>query len=141
MGPVRMNWNQARPPLARTLATSRGSGFVAAHAAPTPPAVILYGLPADVAAECERVASELRLARAEVKHLQAACVALKAHPRAMLVASTQIRSWDREVVEEHAARAGIPLRWVDSDHTPDDVATEVRSWATDTIRRARAIGR
>jgi tripartite-type tricarboxylate transporter receptor subunit TctC len=103
--------------------------------------VILYGIPADVAAECERVAAELRLARAEVKHLQAACVALKAHPRAMLVASSSIRSWDREVLEEHAARAGIPLRWVDADHTPDDVASEVRSWATETMRRARAAGR
>jgi hypothetical protein len=136
-----MNWNQARPSLARTLATSRGSGFVAASAAPAPPAVILYGLPSDVAAECERVASELRLARAEVKHLQAACVALKAHPRAILVASSTIRSWDREVLEEHAARAGIPLRWVDATHTPDDVAIEVRSWATDTMRRARTASR
>lgn len=146
-----MTWNQTRTtnrsglffppgqlaPLART--APRGMTPVTTGA--PPPAVILYGLPADVAAECERVAGELRLARAEVKHLQAACVALKAHPRAMLVASSRIRSWDREVVEEHAARAGTPLRWVDADHTPDDVATEVRSWATDTMRRARTISR
>ncbi len=105
--------------------------------APTPPAIILYGLPADVAAECERVATEMRLARAEVKHLQAACVALQSHPRAMLVAGTTIRSWDREVVEEHAARAGVPLRWVEADHTPDDVSSEVRTWASDTLRRDR----
>ena len=125
-------------PLAR--AVPRGA---VAHGAPAsaPPAVILYGVAADVAAECERVAGELRLARAEVKHLQAACVALKAHPKAMLVASSRIRSWDREVVEEHAARAGTLLRWVDADHTPDDVANEVRSWATDTIRRARTTSR
>lgn len=103
----------------------------------TPPAVILYGLPADVAAECERVATELRLARAEVKHLQAACTALRSHPRAMLVAGTGIRSWDRQVVEEHAARAGIPLRWVEADHAPDDVSAEVRNWASDTLRRDR----
>jgi hypothetical protein len=108
---------------------------------PQPPAVILYGVAADVAAECERVASELRLARAEVKHLQAACVALKAHPRAMLLASEGIRSWDRVVVEEHAARAGAPLRWVAPNHLPDDVAAEVRTWATDTIRRARTCAR
>gem|GEM_PF-2600044 len=126
-------------PLAR--ATPRGHAASVALGALPPPAVILYGVPADVAAECERVAGELRLARAEVKHLQAACVALKAHPRAMLVASSGIRSWDREVVEEHAARAGTPLRWVDADHTPDDVATEVRSWATDTMRRARSATR
>ncbi len=108
-----------------------------AAAAPAPPAVILYGLPADVAEECERVATELRLARAEVKHLQAACVALQAHPRAMLVAGTTIRSWDREVIEEHAARAGVPLRWVEADHTPDDVGSELRTWASETLRRGR----
>lgn len=99
--------------------------------------MILYALPADVAAECERVATELRLARTEVKHLQAACTALQSHTRAMLVAGTTIRSWDREIVEEHAARAGIRLRWVESDHTPDDVSSEVRSWASDTLRRDR----
>lgn len=166
-----MNWNQTRtprsafagfpplPPLAalgdaaRVTPVPRGSLAPLARAVPrgttpaiapgaaSPPAVILYGVPADVAAECERVAGELRLARAEVKHLQAACVALKAHPRAILVASSTIRSWDREVVEEHAARAGVPLRWVDADHSPDDVATEVRSWATDTMRRARTASR
>jgi hypothetical protein len=97
----------------------------------------MYGLPADVAAECERVATELRLARAEVKHLQAACTALRSHPRAILVAGTRIRSWDRQVVEEHAARAGVPLRWVEADHAPDDVSDEVRSWASDTLRRDR----
>jgi len=108
-----------------------------ANHASSPPAVILYGLPADVAAECERVATELRLARAEVKHLQAACTALQTHPRAMLVVGTGIRSWDRAVVEEHAARAGVPLRWVEADHTPGDVSSELRTWATDTLRRAR----
>lgn len=164
---IPMNWNPARAPqstrsplsqqnssslssrvpLAPLARTQRGSASaltasaLTASAAPAPPAVILYGVPADVAAECERVAGELRLARAEVKHLQAACVALKAHPKAMLVASSSIRSWDRAVVEEHAARAGIPLRWVDADHTPDDVATEVRTWATDTMRRSRASAR
>jgi hypothetical protein len=106
-------------------------------AAPTPPAIILYGLPSDVAAACEGVATEMRLARAEVKHLQAACTALQSHPRAILVAGTKIRSWDREVVEEHAARAGVPLRWVEADHTPDDVSSEVRTWASDTLRRDR----
>jgi len=112
---------------------------IAAVAAPAAPALILYGVVADVAAECERVASELRLARAEVKHLQAACVALKAHPRAILLASANIRSWDRVVVEEHASRAGTPIRWVAPDHAPDEVAAEVRAWATDTLRRARTM--
>lgn len=129
-----MQSNQSRPPF--FIRATRGP---AAVAAPPPPALILYGVAADVAAECERVASELRLARAEVKHLQAACTALKTHPRAMLLASATIRSWDREVVEEHAARAGVPLRWVAADHAPDEVAAEVRTWATDTLRRARTI--
>lgn len=102
-----------------------------------PPAVILYALPKDVSAECERVATELRLARAEVKHLQAACVALKAHPRAILVASSLIRPWDRTVVEEHAAHAGAPLQWVDDARLPDDVADAVRSWAVGTLRTGR----
>ncbi len=130
-GPAAPDYLHTRPsrkPLGAPAHTSVASG---------PPAVILYALPADVAAECERVATELRLARAEVKHLQAACVALQAHPRAMLVVGTTIRSWDREVVEEHAARAGVPLRWVEADHTPHDVSSELRSWASDTLRRAR----
>lgn len=129
-----MHSNPIRPPF-----FVRGVRGPAVVSAPPPPALILYGVAPDVAAECERVASELRLARAEVKHLQAACVALKAHPRAMLLASATIRSWDREVVEEHAARAGVPLRWVAADHDPDDVAAEVRTWATDTMRRARTM--
>ena len=116
----------------RTGSSDRAKALVA-----NPPAVILYALPADVAAECERVATELRLARAEVKHLQAACSALQAHSQAMLVAGTSIRSWDREVVEEHAARHGVPLRWVEADHTPHDVSSELRTWASDTLRRAR----
>ena len=134
-----MNWNE-RPsaPRGRQQRTAIGSEHASTSAASSaPPAVILYGLPADVAAECERVATELRLARADVKHLQAACTALQAHPRAMMVVGTTIRSWDRAVVEEHAARAGVPLRWVEADHTPNDVSSELRSWASDTLRRAR----
>jgi len=126
---------QSRPPPSSR--TGRGSAPPVAAAPPAPPALILYGVAPHVAAECERIAGELRLARAEVKHLQAACVALKAHSRAMMIASSAIRSWDRVVVEEHAARAGAPLRWVDKDHDVDDVAAEVRSWATETVRRAR----
>jgi hypothetical protein len=133
-----VNWNdrpsppraRRRPPVSATTSRPVTNGSAL-------PAVILYALPADVAAECERVATELRLARAEVRHLQAACIALQAHPRAMLVAATTIRSWDREVVEEHAARAGVPLRWVEADHAPGDVSSEVRTWASDTLRRDR----
>ena len=133
-----MQSNQSRQPFSTRLPT-RSPGGPAAVPAPPPPALILYGVGPEIAAECDRIASELRLARAEVKHLQAACVALKAHPRAMLLASVTIRSWDRAVVEEHAARAGVPLRWVAAEHAPDDVGAEVRSWAVDTLRRARTL--
>jgi hypothetical protein len=126
-----MQSNQARAPF------SRNSHRPIAAVALPPPALILYGVPPDVAAECESIAGELRLVRAEVKHLQAACAALKAHPRAILVAAVAIRSWDRAVVVEHAARAGVPLRWIAPDHDPDDVAADVRAWASETLRRDR----
>ena len=100
--------------------------------------VILYAVGPEVAGECEDLANELRIGRAEVKHLQAACIALKAHPHAFLVASVTIRSWDRAVLEEHAARAGTPLRWVGSESEADDVAALVRTWATECTRRSRA---
>lgn len=135
-----MHGNQIRPPF--SVRGVRGPAAGVARPPPPPPALILYAIAPiapDVAAECERVASELRLARTEVKHLQAACMALKAHPRAMLLASTAIRSWDRQVIEEHAAGAGTPLRWVAPDDESDDVAAAVRAWATDTIRRARTM--
>lgn len=127
------------PIVSLTSFAKRAPRGVAAAGAPPPPSLILYGVAPDVAAECEGIATELRLARTEVKHLQAACAALKAHPRAILIASAAIRSWDREVIEEHAIRAGIPLRWVTMDHTADEVAAYVRAWAMDTLRRARTL--
>lgn len=92
----------------------------------------------EVAAECEDIANELHIARAEVKHLQAACMALKAHPQAFLVASASIRPWDREVLEEHAARAGTTLCWVTSAMDADEIGASVRGWATGLMRHARA---
>jgi hypothetical protein len=133
LAPAATCMHSSRPPLLAR--PPRGAAAVA----PPPPALILYGLAPDVSAECERIATELRLARAEVKHLQAACVALKAHPRAMVLASATIRPWDREVVEEHAGRAGATLRWVATDHAPEEVAADVRSWATETLRRSRTL--
>ena len=115
----------------------RGAHLTGAHAAPTF-TIILYGVGTEVGAECEGIASELHIARAEVKHLQAACMALKAHPHAFLIASATIRSWDREVLEEHAARAGTTLRWVTSAMEADDIGAAVRAWATGMMRRSRA---
>ena len=101
--------------------------------------VILYGVTGEVATECSLVAAALGVARAEVKHLQAACSALKAHPKAMMVASRAIRPWDREVIEDHAARAGTPLRWVDSDADAYEAAKAVTAWSSVELRRSRTL--
>jgi hypothetical protein len=101
--------------------------------------VILYGVTGEVATECTLAASEVGVARAEVKHLQAACAALKAHPRAMMIASSQIRPWDREVIADHAARAGTPLRWVSSDAEAYETAKAVTAWSSVELRRAKTL--
>lgn len=101
------------------------------------PTIIMYAVPPDVASECQAIASELRIGRAEVKHLQQACAALEAHPRAFLIASEAIRPWDRHVLEEHAGKAGTAPRWVRSDGAYEDVAAVVRLWAGETLRRDR----
>lgn len=99
--------------------------------------LIMYNLPPELARECDHLATELRLGRSEVKHLQSACAALLAHPRAFLLASKAIKSWDRQVLEEHADRAGTTLRWVDGENDLFDVMALTRSWATEAVRRAR----
>ena len=101
--------------------------------------VILYGVTSEVASECALAASEVGVARAEVKHLQAACSALKAHRRAMMIASSQIRPWDREVIEDHAARAGAPLRWVSSDADAYEAANAVTAWSSVELRRSKKL--
>ncbi len=99
----------------------------------------LYGVTEEVARECALAATELGVARAEVKHLQAACLALKAHPRAMMVASMAVRPWDREVIEDHAARAGTPLRWVASDADAYETAKAVSSWSAIQLRLLKTL--
>lgn len=101
--------------------------------------IILYGVTSEAATECSLAASELGVARAEVKHLQAACAALKAHPRAMMIASSHLRPWDREVIEDHAVRAGTPLRWVSSDADAYEAAEAVRAWSSVELRRAKTL--
>ena len=101
--------------------------------------VILYAVPSEVASECTLAASAVGVARAEVKHLQAACAALKAHPRAMMIASSQIRPWDREVVIDHAARAGTPLHWVSSDADAYETAKALSAWSSVELRRAKTL--
>jgi hypothetical protein len=101
--------------------------------------IILYGVPTEVTTECSLAASELGVARAEVKHLQAACAALKAHPRAMMIASSLIRSWDREVIEDHAVRSGTPLLWVSSGADAYDASKAVAAWSFVELRRAKTL--
>lgn len=102
------------------------------------PTVIVYSVGPDLKRECEQVATELGIGRIEVKHLQAACAALAAHPRAFVVASVAIKSWDRHVLQDHADRAGATLRWVDEVRFDDaEVAAVVRTWALQGQRAAR----
>jgi hypothetical protein len=133
---------QPRPDMMPTMSLSypRVRSRARAQVPPKPLlTIILFGVSGEVANECTLAAAELGVARAEVKHLQAACSALKAHPRAMMVASRTIRPWDREVIEDHAVRAGTPLRWVSSDADAYEAAKAVSSWSAIELRRARTL--
>jgi hypothetical protein len=99
--------------------------------------LILYVGEGEVSRASTDVADELMIARVEVKHLEAACRMLKTCPQAFLVASASISWWDREVLEEHAARAGTTVRWVSSGTEPYAVGDAVRKWALDAMKRAR----
>lgn len=102
---------------------------------PSDVAIVLYGVRDDVLAECDRLATALSVARVEVKHLQAACSALSSHPSAVVVASSEIvKPWDREVLDDHAARIGVPIRWVDAHEDGDHVAEEVRGLLEARVR-------
>jgi hypothetical protein len=104
----------------------------------SPIAVVLYATRPDVAVRCEEAATELRIAHAEAKHLQAACSAIAAYGRAMVIASEEgVRPWDREVLDDHAARAGVPVRWVRGDEEAETIADELRSWVAVEARRSR----
>jgi hypothetical protein len=97
--------------------------------------LILYGVEAAVARASADVAAGLRLARVDVKHLEAACRVLRTRPEAFLVASATISWWDREVLAEHAARAGTTVRWVTSAAEADAVGDAVRTSAVDGMKR------
>ncbi len=104
---------------------------------PLPMTLILYVGEAEVARALTGVADELLLARIDVKHLEAACRMLKKRPEAFVVASATISWWDREVLAEHAARAGTTVRWVTSAAEAHAVGDAVRTWALDAVKRAR----
>lgn len=102
---------------------------------PVPPTLLLFALGPRSRIESERIARELGAARVEARDLRAACKALEVQRPMLLVASTALRVWDREVVEEHAARASVPVRWI----APDDwhlVDQAVRTWIVSAQRPA-----
>jgi hypothetical protein len=102
-----------------------------------PPSLIAYGASPEVTSLCEDIAGELRIGLTTVKHLQTACAALSSHPRAVMIASAAIRPWDRAVVEEHAAGAGVEVLWVTSEHDLLAAESRIRAWALRELRRAR----
>jgi hypothetical protein len=84
---------------------------------------------------CQPLARSLPFARAEAKHLHAACAALEAFASAILVVSTTIGPWDRDAIEEHASRANAPVLWVNPDDDADDVVTSLTTSAIAALRR------
>jgi hypothetical protein len=99
--------------------------------------VVFFGVSAEVLHACEPLARSLPFARAEAKHLYAACAALEAFASAILVVSTSIRPWDRDVIEEHASRVKAPVLWVGSDDV-EEIVTSLESCATAVLRRGKA---
>lgn len=99
------------------------------------PTLVLFALGPRSRIAADAIARELNAARVEVRDLRAACRALEAPRPMLLIASTAIKTWDREVVEEHAAKASATVRWI----APDDfhlVDGAVRSWLVKALRPA-----
>ena len=115
-------------------AASLSSTFPSATTAPT---LIAYGASPQLMAECEQIARDTGISHVEVKHLHAACTALKANPCSFVLASTQLRPWDREVLEDQVARAGVALRWIGPGDAPETAVSAIRAWAQGALRRSR----
>ncbi len=108
-----------------------------ARSEPAPPTLVLFSLGPRSRAEADSVARQLGAARVEVRDLRAACKALLAERPMLLVASTALKVWDREIVEEHATRASVPVRWI----APDDwkvIDQHVRAWVQGARRPGRS---
>jgi hypothetical protein len=99
---------------------------------------VLFGVSAEIAKACEPLARDLPFARAEAKHLYAACTALDAASTAILVVSNTIRSWDRDVIEARALHMRAPVLWVSPSDDPDDVATSIAMTIKTSIKSWRA---
>lgn len=102
------------------------------------PAVIVYAVGRDLIIECVAAAKASEISCREVRHLQAACAALKMHDAPMVVASTSLKPWDRIVLEEHALQAGAELRWV-SGTDLFSIGDEIERWANESSRARQRI--
>jgi hypothetical protein len=100
--------------------------------------VVFFGTSGEVVKACEPLARDLPFARAEAKHLFAACTALDGAANAILVVSTTIRSWDRDVIEERARAAKAPLLWVNATDDGDDVVAGIERIIKANLRVYRA---
>ncbi|MDB4943338.1 MAG: hypothetical protein JWP97_2872 [Labilithrix sp.] len=118
--------SSARPTLRRALPSSR--------------ALVLFGVQEPARSQCEALAIELGLGFAEARNLLSACRALARHPNAMVIGSTGLRSWDREVFEVQAAQAKMPVHWLDEQEDAQSVELEVRRWARMSTRPLAELG-
>ncbi|MBX3192770.1 MAG: hypothetical protein KF819_37650 [Labilithrix sp.] len=91
--------------------------------------VLAFGLPSHAKAPLQDAASLVGLRVLEARHLNAACSALAMQPCVLVIASTSARSWDRVVLEDHCARAGVTVAWVEPDATYDVAERAVRAAA------------
>jgi hypothetical protein len=91
--------------------------------------VLAFGIPPHAKAPLQDVAASVGLRVLEVRHLNAACSALAMQPCVLVVASTEVRSWDKVVLEDHGTRTGVPVAWVEPDATYDVAERAVRAAA------------
>lgn len=98
--------------------------------------VVFFGVSSELMDACELRERGVPLARVEAKHLFAACTALSAFESAMLVVSTTIRPWDRDVIVEHARKAKASILWVGTDPDVGEITSSISTWATAAMRSA-----
>jgi hypothetical protein len=96
--------------------------------------VVFFGVPSDIMEACDLRDRGVPLVRVEAKHLYAACTALHAFENAMLVVSTTIRPWDRDVIVEHARSVKASVVWVGVDPDVNEMTASIAIWASTTMR-------
>lgn len=94
-------------------------------------AVLVFGVDASTKSTCDDVARQSGLRALEVRHLRAACTALEGRACVLIIASLELRSWDRTVLEEHARRSKTPIAWVSASGDFDLAERAIRGCAMD----------